>query len=221
MDMTAAANGAQSPALCLDEEKSVELADCVLKFTPLQKETDLYVRLEKAGQEQRASNKQFQLFIVRQADKVVETKILPLKKKFKPSMAVTPILIACVPTQEWHKQTVGDLEISQRSISIENVAKLGHISADQLVDENSKRGLFVVLAAAFLLVTVGIFAPKGSQMETAVTPPKVAQKIIVKTELKPKRKRWKPQLRLLNRKWLSTLLRKQKCQQVAAAKFLR
>ena len=189
MDMTASAQGAVSPSLCLDQEKSLELSDCTLKFTPVEKETDLYIRLEKAGQEQRDSARKFQLFMVRQGGRVVETKVLPMNKKFRPSMAVTPVLIACTPSQEWQRQTVGDLEISQRTISLENAAKLGHISVDQLVDNESKRGLYIVLGAAFFLLTVGIFAPKSQSVETAATPPKVAQKIIVKTELKPKRKK--------------------------------
>ncbi|WP_374079398.1 AgmX/PglI C-terminal domain-containing protein [Bdellovibrio bacteriovorus] len=189
MDLATSAQGSTPPALCLDEEKSIELTDCVLKFTPVTKETDLYLRLDKAGKEQRESGKKFQLFMVRQSGKVVETKVLPLNKKFKPSMAVTPITIACTPSEEWQKQTVGDLEISQRTVSLENASKLAHISADQLVDEDSKRGVFIVLGAALFLVTLGLFAPKPQTVETAATPPKVAQKIIVKTELKPKRKR--------------------------------
>ncbi|WP_373999359.1 AgmX/PglI C-terminal domain-containing protein [Bdellovibrio bacteriovorus] len=189
MDLMTSAAGANSPALSLDKEQSLQLEDCELKFTPVRKETDLYLRLEKAGQEQREASKQFQLYIVRQAGKVVETKVLPMKKKFKPAVAIHATAIACVPSQEWHKQTVGELEISQRTVSLEDAAKMGHITASQLVDEESKRGLYIVLGAAFFLVSVGIFAPKQQTVETVAAPPKVAQKIIVKTELKPKRKK--------------------------------
>ncbi|WP_415063420.1 AgmX/PglI C-terminal domain-containing protein [Bdellovibrio sp.] len=189
MDMMSGAQGSASPALSLDQEKTLELEDCVLKFTPVTKETDLYLRLDRVGKEQRQSGKQFQLFIVRQGGNVVETKVLPLNKKFKPALALTPVTIPCVPSDEWQKQTVGALEISQRTVSLEDAAKWAHISADQLVDEESKRGLFIVLGAAFLLVTIGIFAPKNQTIETVAAPPKVAQKIIVKTELKPKRKK--------------------------------
>lgn len=189
MDLMTSAASANSPALSLDKEQSLQLEDCELKFTPVRKETDLYLRLEKAGQEQREAAKQFQLYIVRQAGKVVETKVLSMKKKFKPAVGINAPVIACVPSQEWHKQTVGELEISQRTVSLEDAAKMGHITASQLVDEESKRGLYIVLGAAFFLVSVGIFAPKQQTVETVAAPPKVAQKIIVKTELKPKRKR--------------------------------
>lgn len=189
MDSKLSTSGSLSPAVCLDQDKKIELEDCTLQFQPFAKEEDLYQRLERAGQEQRTSAKKFQLFIVRQAGLVVETKVLPLNKKFKPAMATSPVTIPCSVSEEWQKQTVGDFEISQRTVSLENAVKLGYISADQLVDEDSKHGVFVVLGAALLLVTVGIFSPKSQSVETAATPPKVAQKIIVKTELKPKRKR--------------------------------
>lgn len=189
MDLMTSAQGAKSPALCLSEEMSIELADCVLKLTPLLKEQDLYLRLEKAGQSHQTSGKKFQLFIVKQNGKVLETKVLPLNKKFKPHMSHTPTSISCIPNDEWQTQTIGNLEISQKTVNLENAAHLAHISVDQLVDQDSKRGLVITLGAALFLVTVGLFAPKNQNLEMASALPKVAQKIIVKTELKPKRKK--------------------------------
>lgn len=188
MDLEQAAKGNLSPALRLDKEQTLELADCTLKFTPVKKEADLYLRLEKVGQEQRKNDKSFQLYIVRQGGRVLETKVLPMNKKFKPTHSFGLKAVRCLPGSEWQKQMVGDLEVSQRTISIEDAAKMGHFSLDQLVDEDSKKGLYVVLGAAFLLLTLGIFSPKSQTVETVAAPPKVAQKIIVKTEIKPKRK---------------------------------
>lgn len=189
LDMNSSASGKNSPALRLDEEKSLTLGDCVLNFTPVTKEADLYLRLEQAGREQREAGKQFQLYIVKQNDQVLETKILPMNKKFKPLSALTPTTVTCVPSQEWHKQMVGDLEVKQRTVSLEDAARMARLSTDQLVDEDSKKGVFVVLGAALLLVTIGIFSPKTQELEVVATPPKAAQKVIVKTEIKPKRKK--------------------------------
>lgn len=189
MNLEQAAKGNLSPALRLDKEQSLELEDCTLHFTPVKKETDLYLRLEKAGQDQRQNDKSFQLYIVRQAGKVVETKVLPMNKKFKPVGAFGVKAVPCIPGSEWQKQMLGELEVSQRTISMEDAAKMGHVSMDQLVDEDSKKSLYIVLGAAFFLLSVGIFSPKSQNLEVVATPPQVAQKIIVKTELKPKRKR--------------------------------
>lgn len=189
MNLEQAAKGNLSPAMRLDTEQSLELEDCTLHFTPVRKETDLYLRLEKAGQEQRKNDKSFQLYIVRQGGKVLETKVLPMNKKFKPVASFGLKAIACIPGADWQKTMMGDLEISQRTISMEDAAKMGHMPFNQLVDEDSKKGLYIVLGAAFFLVTVGVFSPKSQTVETVASPPQVAQKILVKTELKPKRKR--------------------------------
>ncbi|MGZ3768092.1 MAG: AgmX/PglI C-terminal domain-containing protein [Bdellovibrio sp.] len=189
MDMETSAQGSSAPALCLNENKKIELPDCTLEFTPVKKEQDLYQRLERSGKSQTVSGKRFQLFIVKQNGKVLETKVLPLGKKFKSSMATKPVVIACTPSDEWQKQMIDQLEVSQKTVSLEDAAHLGYLSVDQLVDEDSKRGLIITLGAAFFLVTVGLFAPKNQNVETAAVLPKVVQKIIVKTELKPKRKK--------------------------------
>lgn len=177
-----------SPTVCVEKDQNIDLGHCTLALTPIKREADLFLRLEKAGQEARSTDKKFQLFLVRQGGKVVETKLLKMNEKFRPVMALTPIAIKPIPSQEWQKQMVGDLEVSQRTVSIEDVSALGHMSLDQVVDEDSKKGVYALLALALLLVTVGVFSPKN-QTVVEVAPPKVAQKIVVKTELKPRKKR--------------------------------
>ncbi|MNK26235.1 hypothetical protein D3C87_445670 [compost metagenome] len=189
MDSTTSAQGTTPPSLRLDKEQSLELPDCTLHFMPVLKEADLFLHLENSRNESVPKGRNVQLFIVKQNKKVVETKVLPINQKFRPSHALMPVSIACVPTQEWHRQNVGDLEVSQRTISVENAAHLGRISPDQLVDEESKKGVAIVLGAAALIALISMFSPPSNHMEVAVAPPKVAQKIIVKTDLKPKKKR--------------------------------
>jgi hypothetical protein len=118
---------------------------------------------------------------------VLETKILPVNKAFKPHFADSKV--NCVPSTEWHRQMVGNVEVSQRTLSLEDAAHMGRFSPSQLVDEDSKKGVVFMLGAAALLITVGIFGPKADHTVAVHEQPKVAQKIIVKTELKPKRKK--------------------------------
>lgn len=188
LDMTKSTEQKGSPAIAVEKDHTIDLGHCTLALSPVQKQTDLFLRLEKAGQEARATDKKFQLFMVKQAGKVVETKLLPLSKKFKPVMALTPVSITPVQTTEWKSQMVGDLEVSQRTVSLEDVSKLGHVSLDQIVDKDSKKGVYALLALALLMVTAGIFSPKTETIAEAV-PPKAIQKIVVKTELKPRKKR--------------------------------
>lgn len=188
LELPDSATAKGSPSLCIDKDQTVDLGHCTLAFQPVKKDADLFLRLEKAGQEARASDKKFQLFLVRQGGKVVETKLIKMNEKFRPVMALTPIAIKPVPSQEWQKQMVGDLEVSQRTVSMEDVSALGKMTLDQVVDNDSKKGVYALLALALLLVTVGIFSPKKETI-AEVVPPQVAQKIVVKTELKPRKKR--------------------------------
>lgn len=186
MDMMSSAGNEKSPAVKISKDHKIELEDCVLQFDPVAKQADLYLRLEKAGREE-TGGKKFQLFMVKQGDRVLQTKIQPMNKPFKADF--TSEKVPCMPSTEWHRQLVGNVEISQRTISMEDAAHMGRFSTSQLVDEDSKKGVILMLGAAALLITAGLFGPKGGHDVIAVTPPKVVQKILVKTEIKPKRKK--------------------------------
>ncbi|MDG0817555.1 AgmX/PglI C-terminal domain-containing protein [Bdellovibrio svalbardensis] len=191
MDMQTGAKISGSPALLLNKEQTLEMEDCTLSFTPVKRESDLYQRLETVGRDSSAMGvelgKQFQLYMVKQSGRVLETRILPVNKKFKPAFSNNKV--ACIPSPEWHRQMVDDVEVSQRTLSLEDAARLARFSPSQLVDQDSKKGVILMLGAAAFFITVAIFSPKSSHTVAETAPPKVAQKIIVKTELKPKRKK--------------------------------
>lgn len=187
MDFSNASKDQKNPMLKIDKAQTLELEDCTLHFTPVLRESDIYGSLERS--QDVASGRSVQLFIVKQNSKVVETKVLPLKQKFSPAHALTPTKIAFVQTNTWHRQTVGDLEISQRTIAVENAAHLARLTADQIVDKDSKKGVAVVLGVALLMLGAAMLAPKPQTNDVTAVTPKMAQKIVVKTDLKPKRKR--------------------------------
>lgn len=188
MDMATSSGLKQSPAIALTKDTTVTLEDCTLQFDPIKKDADLYVRLEKAGRDESVGGKKFQLYLVKQNGRVLQTKMLPMNKTFRPDFSNQKV--TCVPSTEWHRQTVGDVEISQRTLSMEDAAAMGRFNTSSMVDEDSKKGVILVLGAAALFITAALFGPKSDiHSIAAVEPPKVAQKIIVKTELKPKRKK--------------------------------
>ncbi len=189
MDINNSVSKTASPATPLQHDTKIQLDDCTLQFTPVTKEQDLYYRLEKNDFSGLEKNKKFQLYIVRQNGKVVETKVLPLNKKFKPALASQNEKVPFLASEEWQQTIVGNLEVRQKTVNLEDAAKWGHLSANQLVDEDSKKGVFIFLGVTLLLVTVGLFAPKSQTIETVATPPRVSQKIVVKTEIKQKRKK--------------------------------
>ena len=189
MDMGTSATKKISPLMRIENEARVEFEDCTLTLTPFAKEVDLFDKLQKVTPNTKERGQKLQLFIVRQGDKVLETKVLPLNKKFKPALSISKEKISCIQSDEWQKQTLGNLEVCQRTVSLEDVHHWAHLPMNQVVDEDSKKGVYIVLGAALLLVTLGIFSPKSQTVETVATPPRVAQKIIVKTEIKPKNRK--------------------------------
>jgi outer membrane biosynthesis protein TonB len=188
LDINKSSTAAGSPSVCIEKDQTVDLGHCTLAITPVKRDQDLFLRLEKAGQDARATDKKFQLFMVRQVGKVVETKLIEMNEKFRPTMALTPIAIKVIPSQEWQKQMVGDLEVSQKTVSMEDASAMGRMSMDQVIDKDSKKGVYALLALLLLFVTVGIFSPK-TQTVAEMVPPQVEKKILVKTELKPRKKR--------------------------------
>lgn len=189
MDMTKSLSNTESPAIQLNHYTQVQLDDCTLQFTPVKKEEDLFHRLEKNDFRSLEKNKKFQLYLVRQNGKVLETKVLPLTRKFKPSLLGQNEQVPFIPSEEWHQTTVGNFEVRQKTVTLEDAEKWSHLSANQLIDEDSKKGVFAFLGVTFLIVTIGIFTPKPQTIQTMATPPRIAQKIIVKTEIKQKRKK--------------------------------
>lgn len=186
LDMRESCQKSTSPTFRIFQESTLTVGDCTLDFIPMHKEENLFRRLENTTFVA-TSGKQFQLYIVRQNDKVVETRVLALNKKFKPQGSQE--YVHAVPGEQWHSQKIENFEIRQKTISMEDAQVWAHVTADQLVDEDSKKGLYVVFAAALFILTVGIFSPKSQTVETLAVPPKIAQKILVKSEIKQKRQK--------------------------------
>jgi outer membrane biosynthesis protein TonB len=188
LDQTQSLASKTSPSICLDVPKSLVVGDSTLEFQPIKKEVKLYESLENAAYSKVAKGTSVQLYIVKQGAKVLETRVLPLGTKFRAESSLIPA-IACIPGETWNRQMHGNLEVSQRTIAVENAAHLAKISADQLVDEESKKGVYAVLGLALLMVSLAIFTPKNEVQVAVAPPPKLAQKIIVKNEVKPKRQK--------------------------------
>jgi hypothetical protein len=186
LDLQESFKQATSPTFRILKESTLKVGNCTLDFIPVHKEEDLFKRVENTTF-LATSGKQFQLYIVRQNSQVVETRVLPLKKKFKPlgcNAFISPVL-----GEQWHNQTINDFEVRQKTISLEDVQAWAHVTPEQLVDEDSKKGLYVVFGAALFFLTVGIFYPKSQSVETVAIPPRIVQKILVKSEIKQKRQK--------------------------------
>lgn len=170
----------------IDTDKTLEVADSTLHLTPVVRETDLYQRLEKAAHENDGTKKPYQLFLVKLQDKVIETRVLPMGQSFIPEMAVTKKVIPAKDTSSWVQYTLDQYSVRQKTVYLTAEEAMNRITASQMVDKDSKKGLMVIGLAALMMGGLTLLGPKKEEVATVVIPPP-AQKVIVKTDLKKKK----------------------------------
>lgn len=172
----------QSPSICIDKEMTLDFGSYSLKLVPLSKQVDVFSKLEKTSTE--SKSKKIQLFIAKQNNRVVEFKTLPLGSKFRG--------ISSQNTPDWVYNEIGGVTIQQRTIGVDDIAQYAHLKYSDLVDQESKKGVYIVLASTVFILAVGLLGPKTPQHVAAIETPKIAQKIIVKNDFKKPRKASEP-----------------------------
>ncbi len=176
-----------SPSVKITEDQDIEFDGYKLHCSPQVREANLYKNLETRNVS--TSGKQFQLFIAKQNDQVLETRLLPLNKKYRPSFVAEKNSVACIQSSDWHSTQIGDLTIKQKTISMEDASRLASVSVQDFVDKDSKKAVYFVLGFTAIIMGFSLFGPKSKLEDVTVQLPKAAQSIIVKTETKPKPKK--------------------------------
>jgi outer membrane biosynthesis protein TonB len=179
--------------ICIDSERTLQIAHSTLQMTPLQRESDLYQRLERNAHDNDGTKKPYQLFLVKLHDKVIETRVLPMGKSFIPEMAITKKVIPAKDSSSWLQYTMDPYQVRQKTVYLTSEEALNHIPVAQLMDKDSKKGLAILLLAAFMIGGLSFLGPKKEEV-AFVAPPPPAQKVIVKTDMKkhPKPAQAKP-----------------------------
>jgi len=177
---------ADSCEVAIDGEKTLEIADSTLQLTPVQREADLYQRLERASHENDGTKKPYQLFLVKLHDKVIETRVLPMGQSFIPEMAITKKVIPAKDSSSWVQYTLDQYIVRQKTVFLTAEEAMNRITASQMVDKDSKKGLMILGIAALMIGGLTIISPKKDEVAAVVIPPP-AQKVIVKTDIKKKK----------------------------------
>ena len=104
--------------VCIDSEKTLEIANSTVQFTPVIREADLYNRLEKNAHANDGHKKPYQLFLVKLHDKVIETRVLPMGKSFIPEMAITKKVIPAKDSSDWLQYTLDQYQVRQKTAQL-------------------------------------------------------------------------------------------------------
>lgn len=167
--------------VCFDKEKTLDFSDATLLVTPMQREADLYQRLERNAHDNDGTKKPYQLFLVKLHDTVIETRVLPMGQSFIPEMAITKKVIPAKDSSTWLQYTMEQYQVRQKTVYLTNDEAMARMSPSQFTDEDSKKSLAIVLGAAFVLGALCLFSPKSEEVATFVAPPP-AQNILVKLD---------------------------------------
>lgn len=178
---------ATSCETAIDTEKTLQIADSTLQLTPVQKEPELYRRLEGNEHPNDGSKRPYQLFLVKLNDTVLETRVLPMGKNFIPEMAVTKKVIPAKDTNSWVQYTIDQYTVRQKTVYLTAEEAMSRVPIGQIVDKDSKKGLMIIGLVTFMIGGLSLLGPKKQEF-AAVLPPPPAQKVIVKTDLNKKKK---------------------------------
>ncbi|MGZ3798416.1 MAG: AgmX/PglI C-terminal domain-containing protein, partial [Pseudobdellovibrionaceae bacterium] len=159
--------------------------DSTLHLTPVLRESDLYQRLENNSHVYEGNKKPYQLFLVKLHENVIETRVLPMGQSFIPEMAITKKVIPAKDSSSWIQYTLDQYIVRQKTIYLTDEEAMSRIPPSQLVDKDTKKGLLLLLFAAFMIGGLTLIGPKQEQVSTVVIPPP-AQRVVVKTDLRKK-----------------------------------
>ena len=185
-------NGAETShcAIRVDTDLCLKIDNFTLELKPYVREPQVHKRLlnNTFTTTSSAKNRPYQLFMLKRDDLILETKLIPVKSKFRSSAFPYLAPVAVRPSENWISEFQGDFEILQKSLSVEDAGALRLLPLSEVVDPKSKRAVYAFLGLSAFLLFTSILVPHQEPTISMVAPPKTAQKIVVKTELKPKRK---------------------------------
>ncbi|MFZ4404322.1 MAG: AgmX/PglI C-terminal domain-containing protein [Pseudobdellovibrionaceae bacterium] len=172
----------------IEEKRILHFENFDLELISTLRTFNLYENLNQFQSHDSGSQKSYQLFIVKKSGQVLETKLLPFGKKFKKSFGANePIVVEPQKSQNWVNQNIADLDISQRTISLQTTDHLAQMTKNQVIDESSQKGLYIVMSFALLIFSLALFGPKKQNETLAFTKPVTVQNIVIKNELKKNR----------------------------------
>lgn len=175
-----------STHISINKPMEIKLNGSSLFIEPIIKNSNLAEEIYAHQSFNDKDKKAFQLYVVRQANKIIETKVLDLNIDYFPSCIEPRTAINCHPSEQWQKQQIGNFEISQKTIYLHPLEQLTETKLKDLIDPESKSGLYIMGGFTLLILLMALFTPKKPEM-LVQAPQVVSQKILVKMDLKNKK----------------------------------
>ena len=170
------------PTLTISGEKTVTRQNSTLILKTVEKNVTINdFQLPLNSSEKKSSYQVFQVYF---SDHLLETKILPKGKKFKPQSFPSKQSFESIPSSSWNITKFEDYIIKQKSIEFDNSNDINSFKFSEIIEKDSqKSALGLVLLC--LVFGAGILSlPKNEKYLPTASKRAVATQVFIKNEMK-------------------------------------
>lgn len=159
--------------LCLDKPLELRMGVSQLSVTPFETRSQLFSKFDGNADVStpQAGKTGYQLFVVYQGDKLLQTAVIEPHQTFLAECDTTKTKFSPMKTEKWMKsQIANSVEVWQRTVYMTPAQALMHVTKDQLLDERSQKMMYFTLGMALLLALLSLFTPASEKIEVAAQP---------------------------------------------------
>lgn len=128
----------------------------------------------------------YQVFQVIFNDHLLESKILPQGKKFKPESFPAKQGFESIPSSSWHITKFEDYTIKQKTIEFESAKDINSFKLNEIIQKEDQKSAFALMGFCIVL-GIGILSlPKQDKYLPTASKRAVATQVIVKTDMMKK-----------------------------------
>lgn len=173
---------------CIDKDLDIRFGTSTLYIKPLESRSRLFTTLENgdvlhSGKEKKA----YQLFTVYSGATLLETKLIPVYEIFTSAFDLSATKFKPEKSENWKITEVGNLQISQRTVYLNNIDDLKKVDRKQLMDDDSKKPMIATLIGMAVLSFLFVVAPSKNSLDEALTP--LPQPIVREIKMEPPKKK--------------------------------
>lgn len=151
---------------CIEKDCEIRFGTNTLAIKTLEAKSRLFTTLENGENVQTGTDKKpYQLYTVYSGPNLLETKLIPVHETFTSSYDPAKTVFKPEKTESWKIIDMGHLQISQRTVYLNNVDELAKIHGRDLMDEDSKKPLIFTMIGMAMLTFLFIMAPSKNSLD--------------------------------------------------------
>lgn len=172
------------PTLPITDTKTIERKNSKLVLKTVSKQVELNnFQIPLSNSTNKSSYQVFQVYF---HDHLLESKILPQGKKFKPASFPAKQAFESIPSSTWNITKFEEYIIKQKSIEFENAKSLNSFKLNEIIAKEDQKSAFILIMVCFVFALGILSIPKQDKYLPTASKRAVATQVIVKTDLMKK-----------------------------------